>query len=476
MLAVHRFRGRTRDMRDELAQLLPILRAKGAALAEELAIALKNQAHLEIDEGRYQAAELAAEEGLAAAQRWLGASHPETVAALLMRALTYQHSRSPGDALRAAESAYHTTLAVFHDSPRHPRTVEGRFLYGRALGEAGQAARGIEQLEKAVADAADILGPSSRKVGTFSLSLAALQLENGRIADALENSSTAVGIIAQHTRPESFRFADAIHLRGTALLAARQPEAALTDLARAAETLEQTMPPGHPLTRRFQADHALALALAGKPRLAQERLDVLLPRPEARPDEAETAALYAMGVARRLAGDSSDALRYQRQALLSPATGRGAQLLRMRILTEIGSTLLEGARADEAASSFKQALALSEQWQIDTAPDRQDILGGLDRCLGRRPAVRRADAPWRRIPATSASGSRHVHQHRPGPRYVQSENALAGRGISLKVIRGDRACCARAVCRRRDPPRAAVPTAPVPWGPLGSAASGLARL
>ena len=128
MLAVHRFRGRTKDMRAELAQLLPILRAEGEALAEELTIALKNQAHLEIDEGRYEAAERAAEEGLAVAQRWLGGSHPETVAAVLMRALTYQHSRSPGEALRAAEGAYHTTLEVFHDSPRHPRTIEGRFL------------------------------------------------------------------------------------------------------------------------------------------------------------------------------------------------------------------------------------------------------------------------------------------------------------------------------------------------------------
>ena len=225
-------------------------------------------------------------------------------------------------------------------------------------------------------------------MGTFSLSLAALQLEAGQIADALENSNRAVDIIARHTKPESFRFADALHLRGTSLLAARRADDALPDLARAADTLRQTMPAGHALTRRFQADHALALAFAGRRRQAQELLEALLPRPDSQADVPETLALYAMGVASRLAGDSSGALRYQRQALLSPATGRGAQLLRMRILTEIGSTLLDRARPDEAAASFNQALALSEQWQIDTAPDRQDILAGLDRCLGQYPSER----------------------------------------------------------------------------------------
>jgi tetratricopeptide (TPR) repeat protein len=157
------------------------------------------------------------------------------------------------------------------------------------------------------------------------------------------------------------------------------------------------MPAQHALTRQFQADHAMALALAGQRRQAQELLEALLPHPGSQPDMPEALALYAMGAVRRLGGDSSDALRYQRQALLSPATGRSAEVLRMRILTEIGSTLLDRGRPDEAAASFKQALALSEQWQIEAAPDRQDIVAALGRCLGRQPAV----WPARRCPGQS---------------------------------------------------------------------------
>jgi serine/threonine-protein kinase len=274
MLAVHRFRGRTKELRAEVDELLPILRGKGDVLAEDLVIALKNQAHLEIDEGRYDAAERAAEEGLAVAGQSLGSDHPETIAAVLMRALVYQYSRSPAEALRAAEIAYHNARAAFHDSPQHPRTIEGRLLYGRALAAAGQTARGVEQLKQAVDDAAAVFGPSSRMVGFFSVSLAKLQLEAGQIAESLETSNKAVDIIGRHTNPRSFRFADAIHLRGAALLAAGRPHEALPDLARAAETLGQTMSPEHALTRQFQADHALALALAAQTPLAAARLAV----------------------------------------------------------------------------------------------------------------------------------------------------------------------------------------------------------
>ena len=244
MLAVHRFRGRTKEMRAELGELLPILRGRGTPFAEDLAIALKNQAHLEIDEGRYGAAERAAEEALDVSLRSLGSDHPETVAAVLMRALAYRFSRSPAEALSAAESAYQTARAVFRDSPDHPRTIEGRHVYGLALGAAGEHVRGIEQLAQSVAEAAATFGPSSRMVGVYSLSLAELQLESGLVVDAVENSSRAVGIIAQHTNPESFRFANALHLRGLALLAAGRIDNALSDLTRAADTLRRTLPDG----------------------------------------------------------------------------------------------------------------------------------------------------------------------------------------------------------------------------------------
>jgi tetratricopeptide (TPR) repeat protein len=378
MTPVYRYRGGTKEGRAELARLLPVLRAtKG--LQTEFVIALKNQAHLEIDDGRYDAAEQTAEEAVDVAFRALGTNHPEYVAALLTRAYAYQYSREATASLRAAEDAYRTAVAVFGDAQKHPRIIEGRLLYGRALGEAGEAIQAVEQLTQAVSDAVDVFGPASRMVGFFSLPLAEFQMETGRTDEAIENSRNAVGIIAQHTKPNSFRYAAAVHQRGAALLAARRAEDAIPDLTVATETLRETLSTRHSVTRWFQADQALALARAGRHRQAELVIEPLLPRAGSPIDPAEDKALYVMGVNKRLAGDCDAALRFQQQALGSMSQGRNADLRRMRTLTEIGLTLLDLGRPREAVEPLERALGLSRQLQTQLAPDRADILAGLHR-------------------------------------------------------------------------------------------------
>jgi serine/threonine-protein kinase len=377
MTLVYRYSGRTKELRAELEPLLPVLRETNG-LEEDLAIALKNKAHLEIDDGRYEAAEAAAQEAFDVSRRALGTSHPESVAALLTRAYAYQFSRAPDEALRAAEHAYRHAVAVFGDAPRHPRIIEGRLLYGRALGEAGDAMQGVEHLAKAVSDAADVFGPASRMVGFFSVPLAEFQLETGMTTAALESSQNAVAIIARHTTPQSFRYAAAIGQRGAAMLAARRAEQAVPDLTLAVEMLVKVLPSRHAVTRWFQADLALALARAGRHRQAQEVLEPLLPDSGSPIDASESKALFVMGVAKRLAGDHDAALRYQEQALHS-TDGLGADLRRMRSMTQIGLTLLDLGRAKQAVTSLEHALALSHRLQIDSAPDRTDIVTALRR-------------------------------------------------------------------------------------------------
>jgi eukaryotic-like serine/threonine-protein kinase len=379
MTAVRRFQGRTAEMRAELASLLPMLRNTRELLSEELVIALKNQAHLEIDEGRYGDAERAAQEAVDTSLRLLGSEHPETVAALLIRAYAYQFSRRPDAALAAAERAYTTARAVFRDLPNHPRTIEARLVYGRALGEAGERGRGVEHLAQAVNEAATVFGPSSRMVGFFSVPLAEFQTEIGQLSEAIDTSRRAVDIIARHTTPQSFRYAAAIHQRGAALLAARRAEEALPDLMRATAILRRTLPAGHEVTRWFQTDEALALARAGRHREAQALANTLLPPPGSSTDAIGSQALHVMGVARRLAGDAQSALRFQQQALHAIARVPSANLRRMRALTALGVTLLDLDRPAEAVTPLDQALTLSLQFQTHDSPDRQDIVDGLGR-------------------------------------------------------------------------------------------------
>ena len=375
---VYRYRGAPKEGRAELERLLPALREK-TGLEEDLVIALKNQAHLEIDDGHYDVAERAAQEAVDVGRRALGERHPEFVAALLTRAYAYQYSRDAAAALDAADTAYRTARAVFADTPRHPRIIEARLLYGRALGEAGDAERGVEELAQSVKEAAEVFGPSSRMVGFFSLPLAEYQMETGRIGESLDYSRHAVDIIARHTRPQSFRYAAAIHQRGAALLASGRPGDALEDLTAAVETLRQTLPARHSVTRWFAADQALALAQTGKHREAEALLATLLPAPGSSIDSAESKALYTMGVARRLTGDFNAALRFQQEALRASSRGRNADLRRMRALAEIGLTLLALGRPRQAIEPLEQAHTVSRQRQIDAAPDRATIVAALRR-------------------------------------------------------------------------------------------------
>jgi tetratricopeptide (TPR) repeat protein len=377
-MPVYRYRGAPKEGRAELEGLLPALRAtKG--LEEDLVIALKNQAHLEIDDGRYAVAERAAQEAVDVSRRALGDRHPEFVAALLTRAYAYQYSRDAKAALDAADEAYRTARTVFSDTPKHPRIIEGRLLYGRALGTAGDVERGVEELQQTVRDAANVFGPSSRMVGFFSLPLAEFQMETGRIGESLENSRHALSIIERHARPLSFRYAAAIHQRGTALLAANRAEDALPDLTAAGETLRQILPAQHSVTRWFQADEALALARAGRHREADALLQTLLPQPGSTVDSAQSKALYVMGIARRLTGSFDDALHFQQEALHSTSLGHTTDLRRMRMLTEIGLTFLALRQPHQAVTPLEQALALSLQRQIDAAPERLDLVAALGR-------------------------------------------------------------------------------------------------
>jgi tetratricopeptide (TPR) repeat protein len=247
-------------------------------------------------------------------------------------------------------------------------------LYGRALGLAGELARGVEQLSQAVHDAATVFGPSSRMVGFFSEPLARFQTDAGDIDAAIDSSRRAVAIVATQSQPDSFRTAVALHARGAALLAARRLEDALPDLAQAAAIVQARFPATNEFRRTFQTDYALAVALSGRPLQAEQLVGPFVPdvdnAPACRP-------LYVMGVIRRSAHDYRAALRFQQRALSVLPGGTRTHIDRMRALTEIGLDLQALGQPEQAAAFLREALILSERVQTHPSPARAEILAGL---------------------------------------------------------------------------------------------------
>jgi len=380
MTPVLRFRGRAKELRAELDALLPVLRANRACCAEDLVVALKNQAHLEIDDGRYAASEAAARECADVAVQSLGNHDPETVASLMVLAYAQQFTRTPEHALQSTERAYRSMLEVCAETPTHPRAIEGRLLYGRALGLAGELPRGVEHLAQAVNDAATVFGPTSRMVGFFSEPLARFQTEAGDIDAALLSSQRAVAIVAGHSQPDSWRMAVALHAHGAALLAARRIDEALPDLARATTIVQGRFSTTNEFRRTYQTDYALAVALSAHPADAEPLVAPFLPA--SRP-------LYVLGVMHRRTNNARAALDDEQRALTALPAGKSAEIDRMRIFTEIGLDLQALGHADQANAYLRDALAISERVQTHDSPARAEITAALRASQAQNPHARR---------------------------------------------------------------------------------------
>jgi tetratricopeptide (TPR) repeat protein len=396
LVAVSRFRGRTRELRQELDRLLPALRNGSPALAEDLVVALKNKAHLEMDEGRFDEGLAAAEEAMEVAGRTLGPRHPETVAAALMLALASLNRGDVEAALARAESAYRLTLEVYPDEATHARRIEAENLYGRVLAAAGQVARGAAHVEAAIERASEVFGPSSRMVGVFSRQLARFQVGLGQVGRALETSERALAISGEHSDRDSYRHADALLARGEVLLAALRTHEAADVLGQAAAILASALGPTH--ERTVGARCSLALAWAREGRTAKARAEVA----DLLQGDATGRVRYALGVVERLDGRPEEALRLQREWLASLPSGGAAEWDRMQALVEVGLAQVALGRHGEGAESLSDALRLSRRLQAGPTPERALTLAGLGRALiarGRaedaRRALREAQAFWR---------------------------------------------------------------------------------
>jgi serine/threonine-protein kinase len=260
-----RFRGRTALLRAQLDDLPPRLRARANyPYPEDLPLALRNKTHLEIESGNYAQAEADAREELDAATRTLGSEHPEAVTGLMMLAYAVQQSREPAYALKINEQSYRRVLTRYQNEPRHPRIIEAERLYGRALANAGQLTEALRHIRTAVSNASAVFGDTSRMTGLSTVDLARVELKDGEIAAAVEHSAAAVDIVAQHADLDSYRYADALSVRGDAMLAAGRAHEAANDLQSATAIMAATLGASHPATRAAAAHLALARqSLAG---------------------------------------------------------------------------------------------------------------------------------------------------------------------------------------------------------------------
>ena len=418
---VHRLRGRSQQARADLDRVLPALRERagagggvGGTGAGDLATALAHRTLTAIDLGAYPEAEQFAREGAALAESRLGERDPARVASAVLLALAYRYTRKFDLALSSGEQAYRLAIAVHGETTPHPRVIEARGVYARALGDTGDLVRGIAMLEATVADARALLGAKNLQAGIFLQNLVDYRVELGELELADANAAEALAIIGENLAPDSVSYALTVHSRALAHLSRRNASAALAEATRAADTLDRVVGPSHEGALLARTSMALALADSGQPEAAAREIESVAARATAlAPSNALVARIArARGTVARLRGDMATALQYLQPLAESSDPAPKWQRERMRAWSQIGWVQLEQGAPAKAAVSFERSLQEFARLETGTTPARADALLGLGRAhlaqgdaAAGLPLLEQADGFWRAFDPASSSAA-----------------------------------------------------------------------
>ncbi len=411
---VHRLRGRPQQARDDLDRVLPALRARAGDGATELATALAHRTLTAIDLGAYAEAEAFAREGAELALARLGERHPQAVANAVLLALAYRYTKKFDQARASGERAYRLAIAVHGEATPHPRVIEARSVYARALADTGDLVRGTAMLEAAVADARVLFGPKNVQAGVLVQNLVDYRLDLGELELADANAAEALEILAEHLAPDSMGYALTLHTRAMAHLARRNASAARNEAAQAAATLDRLVGAAHEATLMARTTIALALMAEGRPEAAAQEIDAVVPRIAALPATSALPGRVALarGTFARLQGDPAGALQHLRPLAESSAPAPKWQRERMRARAQIGLAQLDQGAAAQAIASLEAALTEFERLETQVTPARADALVGLGRAhlaqgdpARALPLLEQADRFWRGFDPASRSAS-----------------------------------------------------------------------
>ena len=401
---IHRVRGRPQQARVDLDRVLPALRERAGTEPGDLTTGLLHRALTAIDLGAYAEAEQFAREGAELAAARLGERDPRAVATAVLLALAYRYTKKFELARDSGARALQMAVAVHGDAPPHPRVIEARSIYGRALADTGDLVRGTALLEAALADTRLMFGANHLRAGILVQNLVDYRLDQGELELANANAAEALAIIAENVAADSMSFALTLHTRAMTHLARRNASDALADATRAAGLLEALVGADHEATIAARTSIALALMFAGRLDAAAQAIDAAAPRAAALPPTSAVPARVALarGTIARLRGDAAAAMQHLRPLADSTDAAPKWQRERMRAWVQIGLLQLDQGAPAQAIASFERALKEFERLETSITPARADALVGFGRAhlaqgdsARALPPLEQADQFWR---------------------------------------------------------------------------------
>jgi serine/threonine-protein kinase len=396
-------RGDKEELEKELAALGPLLELSPDTLSADRVQLWRLTTHAAFQRGAFSEAVAAAERALALTGG-LGPNDPERLQVLiqLAEALSFdgKHERARASAARAHQLA--TTL--FAANPRHPHVMFLRQTHAVILGRAGDPEAGLEQLDRLLEDIVAVRGSDSLSAGNALNNKVQLQLQAGRIADAIADSERALAIYSKLAAPDSYAVTAATNSIGKSLLRARRGPEALPALARSRDFAVRTFGAGNRLALGSRAAHALGLGYAGRMREAMRESAAVVQQVRAS-GAALPVPLLVHAELRRLSGDP-DTLPLLDEALAQTSDQPPGWLERAWVSVELGSVRLDHGDVVGALAALEPALVSFERKRRRIAPDHADALIAVGRARlaqGRAgdalALLERADAFWREFDA-----------------------------------------------------------------------------
>jgi hypothetical protein len=376
-LELHRFRGRTAQMREEVRQLLAEAQADRSFSAADRVRLKVYAAHAAIDSGDGAAAADAAIDAVALASQQLGERHPLTMEAVVAQAVSLRYAGRFEAAERAAARALALTLAAYDNDPAHARVLDAQFALGSAQIDMGKARLATQTLAAAIDGARKLYGADSA-FETYAIAhLARAQIESGELAGALTSIDRSLALTAQQTDAEARNEAVGTGIRAYIHLLSGDATAALAGFDRALPVYRTRIGEVHEATLALRVNRAMALLRLGEFAAGIAELqDVQARKPEIR-HWMLVSVKYSLGVAQRLSGRPAQALQLQREALAELAQGPRRHLPAMMILAELGLAAAAAGQPDEAAQALRESLDLHRTHHSGITPLRREIEAAL---------------------------------------------------------------------------------------------------
>ena len=206
----------------------------------------------------------AAREAAELASALHGERHPITVNAMLLQVSIGHFLGDADETLRQATRVRDLLLAVHGSDRPHARVLDGRFMYGRALGNVGRYAEARGELEVVQAQVGQLLGPEAPMAAFVAGDLVRFALELGDEAAALAHAQRSLAIVRRDARDDSQTVAMARLNLGRVLLALHRSQAALAEFEQGRQVVTAMRGPDAPLSLDAAALQAAALAQLGR--------------------------------------------------------------------------------------------------------------------------------------------------------------------------------------------------------------------